>query len=140
MVSADEDPPLSEAEHPQPESSFETDQEDVPTKEPPQPPHALDGDVSAGAKSDSTYCFTSTTRTVDVRTQAPVAASVPASVEVAAKPAAEIREPHPSPSPKDVERAVKTEQDTQDAERTKKRQNLVTRTLWTFIMIGGFLG
>jgi phosphatidate cytidylyltransferase len=27
-----------------------------------------------------------------------------------------------------------------DAELTKKRQNMFTRTLWTFIMIGGFLG
>jgi phosphatidate cytidylyltransferase len=28
----------------------------------------------------------------------------------------------------------------QDAESTKKRQNVLTRTLWTFIMIGGFIG
>lgn len=28
----------------------------------------------------------------------------------------------------------------QDSEKTKKRQNLLTRTLWTFIMIGGFVG
>lgn len=27
----------------------------------------------------------------------------------------------------------------QDAEQTKKRQNVLTRTLWTFIMIGGFI-
>ena len=26
-----------------------------------------------------------------------------------------------------------------DAEKAKKRQNALTRTLWTFIMIGGFL-
>lgn len=28
----------------------------------------------------------------------------------------------------------------QDAEKSKKRQNALTRTLWTFIMIGGFIG
>ena len=28
----------------------------------------------------------------------------------------------------------------QDSEQTKTRQNLLTRTLWTFIMIGGFVG
>ncbi|KII92443.1 hypothetical protein PLICRDRAFT_102774 [Plicaturopsis crispa FD-325 SS-3] len=28
----------------------------------------------------------------------------------------------------------------QEAEQTKKRQNMLTRTLWTFIMIGGFIG
>ncbi|KIM69750.1 hypothetical protein SCLCIDRAFT_19537 [Scleroderma citrinum Foug A] len=27
-----------------------------------------------------------------------------------------------------------------EAERSKKRQNMITRTLWTFIMIGGFVG
>lgn len=27
----------------------------------------------------------------------------------------------------------------QDAEQTKKRRNVLTRTLWTFIMIGGFI-
>lgn len=27
-----------------------------------------------------------------------------------------------------------------DIERSKKRQNMITRTLWTFIMIGGFVG
>ncbi|KIK99413.1 hypothetical protein PAXRUDRAFT_822766 [Paxillus rubicundulus Ve08.2h10] len=47
-------------------------------------------------------------------------------------------EPHPSL--KYIECVLKTEQATQDAERTKKRQNILTRTLWTFIMIGGFLG
>ncbi|KAF8556372.1 phosphatidate cytidylyltransferase [Imleria badia] len=46
----------------------------------------------------------------------------------------------PPRSQTDVELAVKTKQDVQEAERTKKRQNLVTRTLWTFIMIGGFMG
>ncbi|KAF8070481.1 phosphatidate cytidylyltransferase, partial [Lyophyllum atratum] len=28
----------------------------------------------------------------------------------------------------------------QDAEKVKKRQSVITRTLWTFIMIGGFIG
>ncbi|KAG6857681.1 hypothetical protein H0H87_004097 [Tephrocybe sp. NHM501043] len=28
----------------------------------------------------------------------------------------------------------------QDAEKAKKRQSFITRTLWTFIMIGGFIG
>jgi len=28
----------------------------------------------------------------------------------------------------------------QDAERVKKRQNALTRVVWTFIMIGGFIG
>lgn len=46
---------------------------------------------------------------------------------------------HPRPQT-DVELAVKAKQDAKEAERTKKLQNLVTRTLWTFIMIGGFMG
>lgn len=29
---------------------------------------------------------------------------------------------------------------TPDAEKVKKRQSFITRTLWTFIMIGGFIG
>lgn len=60
--------------------------------------------------------------------------------EVHSKPKTELREPTPPQLRMDVERAVKTKQDAQEAERTKKRQNLVTRTLWTFIMIGGFMG
>lgn len=28
----------------------------------------------------------------------------------------------------------------QDSEKVKKRQSFITRTLWTFIMIGGFIG
>lgn len=28
----------------------------------------------------------------------------------------------------------------QEAEKSKKRQSFLTRTLWTFIMIGGFIG
>ncbi|KAH7916504.1 cytidylyltransferase family-domain-containing protein [Hygrophoropsis aurantiaca] len=44
------------------------------------------------------------------------------------------------PRSRDVEQAIKPPATEQDAERTKKRQNLVTRTLWTFIMIGGFIG
>jgi phosphatidate cytidylyltransferase len=40
----------------------------------------------------------------------------------------------------DVEQALKSEPDPQEVERTKKRQSILTRTLWTFIMIGGFVG
>lgn len=41
-----------------------------------------------------------------------------------------------------IERTRDIEKDTklQDAEKVKKRQNALTRTIWTFIMIGGFLG
>jgi phosphatidate cytidylyltransferase len=67
-------------------------------------------------------------------------ASSPALAEVHSEPITESQELTPSRSQTDVERAVKTKQDVQEAERTKKRQNLVTRTLWTFIMIGGFMG
>lgn len=38
-----------------------------------------------------------------------------------------------------VEPAKVEEAKPQDAEKEKKRQNALTRTLWTFIMIGGFL-
>ncbi|KAF9241620.1 cytidylyltransferase family-domain-containing protein [Melanogaster broomeanus] len=92
MVVPDEDPLSSEAEQAPPESSAETDQEDLSTEEPPEARRAFKGDTPAVAKADN------------------------------------------------IERAVKTEQDTQEAERTKKRQNLLTRTLWSFIMIGVFLG
>ena len=37
---------------------------------------------------------------------------------------------------RDVEKSANP----QDAEKVKKRQNALTRTIWTFIMIGGFLG
>jgi phosphatidate cytidylyltransferase len=58
--------------------------------------------------------------------------------------------PHPLPSKllddegqsvskPDVEQALKSEPDPQEVERTKKRQSILTRTLWTFIMIGGFV-
>ncbi|KAG1751585.1 phosphatidate cytidylyltransferase [Suillus paluster] len=58
--------------------------------------------------------------------------------------------PHPLPSKSldderlsvskpDVEQALKSEPDPQEVERTKKRQSILTRTLWTFIMIGGFI-
>ena len=36
--------------------------------------------------------------------------------------------------------AVQTQANVQDGEKAKKRQSFLTRTLWTFIMIGGFLG
>ena len=60
--------------------------------------------------------------------------------EVYSRPIAQLQELAPPRTQADVELAVKTKQDVQEAERTKKRQNLVTRTLWTFIMIGGFMG
>ncbi|OAX39987.1 hypothetical protein K503DRAFT_855663 [Rhizopogon vinicolor AM-OR11-026] len=58
--------------------------------------------------------------------------------------------PHPIPvklldeerkfvSKPDVEQVLKSEPDSQEAERTKKLQSILTRTLWTFIMIGGFV-
>ncbi|KAI0798466.1 cytidylyltransferase family-domain-containing protein [Irpex lacteus] len=52
--------------------------------------------------------------------------------------------PKPAEAPKPtrsthVEPAKVEEANPQDAERVKKRQNALTRTLWTFIMIGGFL-
>jgi phosphatidate cytidylyltransferase len=45
-----------------------------------------------------------------------------------------------SVSKPDVEQALKSELDPKEVERTKKRQSILTRTLWTFIMIGGFVG
>jgi phosphatidate cytidylyltransferase len=35
---------------------------------------------------------------------------------------------------------IREHSNSQEAEQVKKRQNVVTRTLWTFIMIGGFIG
>lgn len=51
-------------------------------------------------------------------------------------------EPLPSPndSPKAVDRPPNSSPPTQDPEKMKKRQNALTRILWTFIMIGGFIG
>ena len=46
------------------------------------------------------------------------------------------RPPLQSDSTRDVEKPVSS----QDAEKAKKRQNALTRTIWTFIMIAGFLG
>ena len=40
----------------------------------------------------------------------------------------------------DKSRDVEKHTDPQLAEKVKKRQNALTRTIWTFIMIGGFLG
>ncbi|KAI0929919.1 hypothetical protein AcW1_008740 [Taiwanofungus camphoratus] len=42
-------------------------------------------------------------------------------------------------SSRDVEGALEKHAGVQDVEQVKKRQNILTRTLWTFIMIGGFL-
>jgi len=44
----------------------------------------------------------------------------------------ELMQPKPETQPKD--------QAPQEAEKMKKRQSFITRTLWTFIMIGGFIG
>lgn len=41
---------------------------------------------------------------------------------------------------KEVASAIVSEPNPQDAERAKKRQNALTRTLWSLIMIGGFIG
>jgi hypothetical protein len=47
--------------------------------------------------------------------------------------------PAPRPSPdRDVELAMQRKAE-REVESTKKRQNVLTRTLWTFIMIGGFI-
>ncbi|KAG6375393.1 phosphatidate cytidylyltransferase [Boletus reticuloceps] len=105
---------------PLPEPSAETQQEDVsPTLEPSRPCLESNSNVSAAVKSD-------TSNSVLVGSHS--------------KPITALREPAPPQSQSDVERAVKTKQDAQEAERTKKRQNLITRTLWTFIMIGVFMG
>ncbi|KIJ67818.1 hypothetical protein HYDPIDRAFT_107328 [Hydnomerulius pinastri MD-312] len=117
-----EDEPLSsEAEHAPPESGAETDQEEAVAQEPPQTRH---------------------TPSPPEHTPSPS----PVPVDVVPTPATEKREPLPPPPPpppppsKDLERAVKSENDTEEVERTKKRQNILTRTLWTFIMIGVFIG
>ncbi|KAG1900661.1 phosphatidate cytidylyltransferase [Suillus fuscotomentosus] len=44
-----------------------------------------------------------------------------------------------SVSQPDVEQALKSKLDPQEVERTKTRQSILTRTLWTFIMIGVFV-
>lgn len=44
----------------------------------------------------------------------------------------------PAEKPRDVEKNISASP--QDAEKVKKRQSFLTRTLWTFIMIGGFIG
>lgn len=46
-------------------------------------------------------------------------------------------EPHKLPAELHKSEA---EREKLEAERSKKRQNMITRTLWTFIMIGGFVG
>jgi phosphatidate cytidylyltransferase len=45
----------------------------------------------------------------------------------------------PTP-PANKSRDVEKSANPQDAEKAKKRQNVLTRTIWTFIMIAGFLG
>lgn len=43
-------------------------------------------------------------------------------------------------SPKTADKPPNGSPPPQDAEKVKKRQNALTRILWTFIMIGGFIG
>ncbi|KAH9839213.1 cytidylyltransferase family-domain-containing protein [Rhodofomes roseus] len=57
-------------------------------------------------------------------------------------PAAETKrreEPPASESKPANGNASQQQENTQDGEKAKKRQSILTRTLWTFIMIGGFL-
>lgn len=55
-------------------------------------------------------------------------------------PALPVEKPKPVINGAAVEPAKIEEANPRDAEKAKKRQNALTRTLWTFIMIGGFLG
>jgi phosphatidate cytidylyltransferase len=48
--------------------------------------------------------------------------------------------PLPDSSPKTADRPPNGSPPPQDPEKVKKRQNALTRILWTFIMIGGFIG
>jgi len=43
-------------------------------------------------------------------------------------------------SPQTADRPPNSSPPIQDTEKIKKRQNALTRILWTFIMIGGFIG
>ncbi|KIM40100.1 hypothetical protein M413DRAFT_446253 [Hebeloma cylindrosporum] len=47
--------------------------------------------------------------------------------------------PLPDASPRTTDRPPNGPPPTQDPEKVKKRQNALTRILWTFIMIGGFI-
>jgi len=40
----------------------------------------------------------------------------------------------------EVQLALQNKLDQQQAERTKKKQNAITRTFWGLVMIGGFVG
>ncbi|KAG9316651.1 phosphatidate cytidylyltransferase [Chiua virens] len=118
VVVTDDEVLSSDPEHTLAESGIETDQEDVPhTTQSSQP--SLNNKVPPVIKPDT---------------------SNPSLPSDHPKTTTESRDVTPSRSQTDVERALKAKQDIQEAERTKKRQNLVTRTLWTFIMIGGFMG
>ncbi|KAK7057155.1 phosphatidate cytidylyltransferase [Favolaschia claudopus] len=63
-------------------------------------------------------------------------AALPEPIPQVPLPAARVAPP-PKSEPPAAEKPV--ENPTATAEQTKKRQNVFTRTLWTFIMIGGFI-
>ncbi|KDQ57460.1 hypothetical protein JAAARDRAFT_130741 [Jaapia argillacea MUCL 33604] len=69
---------------------------------------------------------------------APVVSYAPPPVADAIKDAPHV-EPHPVSNEKDISASEKGIS-AQDAEKSKKRQSFLVRTLWTFIMIGGFIG
>ncbi|PCH36079.1 hypothetical protein WOLCODRAFT_126648 [Wolfiporia cocos MD-104 SS10] len=56
-----------------------------------------------------------------------------------AEPPKSVEKPPPKQANGDLGGALEKQMDTQDGEQMKKRRNMLTRTLWTFIMIGGFL-
>ncbi|KAF9465042.1 cytidylyltransferase family-domain-containing protein [Collybia nuda] len=63
--------------------------------------------------------------------QPPVVAPLPPFVEADTKPVRSSQANHVTPPP---------QKQVEDSEKSKKRQSFLTRTLWTFIMIGGFIG
>jgi phosphatidate cytidylyltransferase len=83
------------------------------------------------------------------RAAAPVVAAVKQTAETVSSAATAVAEPVQAALSKASESAkdalAKTPVNSvvappEDPEKAKKRQNALTRTLWTFIMIGGFLG
>lgn len=68
--------------------------------------------------------------------------TVPVPQETPATPTAPpTKEKAPVKLPQDNHAATPPPQQlVQEAEKSKKRQSFLTRTLWTFIMIGGFIG
>jgi phosphatidate cytidylyltransferase len=83
------------------------------------------------------------------RAAAPVVAAVKQTAETVSSAATAVAEPVQAALSKASESAKDALAKTpvksvvappEDPEKAKKRQNALTRTLWTFIMIGGFLG